>query len=75
MYDYSNIEEMPIVLQAKHVQMILGISRGKTYEVMKSNDFPTIYIGKRMVVTREAFFEWLNQDKRKIKRRAIYVSK
>lgn len=66
---------MPIVLQAKHVQMILGISRGKTYEVMKSNDFPTIYIGKRMVVTREAFFEWLNQDKRKIKRRAIYVSK
>lgn len=75
MYDYSNIEEMPIVLQAKHVQMILGISRGKTYEIMKSSDFPTIYIGKRMVVTREAFFEWLNQDKRKIKRRPIYVSK
>lgn len=67
-------ETLPLILSAKDVQSILGISKGKTYELMNSSDFPTIYLNKRMVVSREAFFNWLNQDKRKIKRRAIYVS-
>jgi len=75
LYSYSNIEELPIVLQAKDIQNILGISKGKTYELMNSSDFPTIYLNKRMVVPKDKFFEWLNQDKRKIKRRAIYVSR
>lgn len=66
-------EKLPLVLSAKDIQSILGISKGKTYELMNSKDFPTIYLNKRMVVTRDAFFEWLNQDNRKIKRRAIHV--
>lgn len=75
MDNYSSWESLPLVLQAKDVQMILGISKGKTYEIMNSADFPTIHLNKRMMVSRDKFFEWLNQDKRKIKRRAIYVSK
>lgn len=75
MCNYSSIEELPIVLQAKHIQNVLGISKGKTYELMNSADFPTIYLNKRMVVPKDKFLEWLNQDKRKIKRRAIYVSR
>lgn len=71
---YNSWEMLPLVLGAKEVQTILGISKGKTYELMNSKDFPTIYLNKRMVVSKEAFFDWLNQDKRKIKRRAIYVS-
>ena len=71
----SFTESLPLVLQAKDVQKILGISKGKTYELMNAKDFPTIYLNKRMVVTTGAFFDWLSQDKRKIKRRAIYVSK
>lgn len=75
MNNYSSWESLPLVLQAKDVQMILGISKGKTYEIMNSADFPTIHLNKRMMVSRDKFFEWLNQDKRKIKRRAIYVSR
>ena len=71
----SSWDSLPLILQAKDVQMILGISKGKTYEIMNSADFPTIYLNKRMMVSRDKFFEWLNQDKRKIKRRAIYVSR
>ncbi len=71
----SSWESLPLILQAKDVQMILGISKGKTYELMNSADFPTIHLNKRMMVSRDKFFEWLNQDKRKIKRRAIYVSR
>ena len=70
---YCSWESLPLILQAKDVQMILGISKGKTYELMNSLDFPTIYLNKRMVVPKDKFYEWLNQDNRKIKRRAIYV--
>lgn len=72
---YNAWETLPLILQAKDVQMILGISKGKTYEIMNSTDFPTIHLNKRMVVSRDKFYEWLNQDSRKIRRRAIYVSK
>lgn len=71
MCDYYDADDLPLVLQAKDIQAILGISKGKTYELMNSRDFPTIYLNKRMVVFKDAFLDWLNQDKRKIKRRAI----
>lgn len=73
--DYTSWDSLPLILQAKDVQMILGISKGKTYEIMNSADFPTIYLNKRMMVSKDKFYEWLNQDNRKIKRRAIYVSR
>lgn len=75
MNDFYSTNNLPLVLQAKDVQTILGISKGKAYELMNSADFPTIFIGKRMVVPKDAFLDWLNNDKRKIKRRAIYVSR
>ena len=71
----SSWDSLPLILQAKDVQMILGISKGKTYEIMNSADFPTIHLNKRMMVSKDKFYEWLNQDNRKIKRRAIYVSR
>lgn len=74
-YNYSSWDSLPLILQAKDIQMILGISKGKTYEIMNSADFPTIHLNKRMVVSKDKFYEWLNQDNRKIKRRAIYVSR
>lgn len=73
MDNYYSTETIPLILSAKDVQAILGISKGKTYQLMNSKDFPTIYLNKRMVVSKDAFFNWLNEDKRKIKRRAIYV--
>lgn len=74
-YNCSSWDSLPLILQAKDIQMILGISKGKTYEIMNSADFPTIHLNKRMVVSKDKFYEWLNKDSRKIKRRAIYVSR
>jgi len=66
-----NMEELPLVLHASHIRTILGLSRGKVYELMHRSDFPTIFIGKRMVVSKDDFFDWLADGKLKIKRRAI----
>ena len=53
---YSSWEKLPLILQAKDVQTILGISKGKTYELMNSADFPTIHLNKRMVVSKDKFW-------------------
>jgi predicted DNA-binding transcriptional regulator AlpA len=53
------IEEYPPVLQAQHVKDILGISEAKAYEVLNSRKCPTIRMGKRMVVIRDSFVEFL----------------
>lgn len=71
MNEYYNWNEVPLVLSAKDVQKILGLSKGKTYELMNSEQFPTLFVNKRMLVTKEAFIAWLTKDERKIKRRAI----
>ena len=53
------IEEYPPVLQAQHVRDILGISEAKAYEVLNSSKCPTIRMGKRMVVLRDSFRNYL----------------
>jgi len=53
------IEEYPPVLQAGHVKDILGISEAKAYEVLNSKKCPTIRMGKRMVVIRDSFMDFL----------------
>lgn len=76
MTEYSSWESLPIVLQCKHVQAVLGISKGAAYQFMNRKDFPTVFLGdKRMVVSREAFQQWLSDEQRQIKRRPIYVTK
>jgi excisionase family DNA binding protein len=52
----------PTTLTAKHIAEILNISRRKAYEVMESNDFPLIRIGRHKKVSRKAFFEWLDRQ-------------
>lgn len=75
MRTYYSEESLPLVLSAKDIQAILGISKGKTYELMNSRDFPTIFLEKRMVVPKDKFFEWLYQDRRKVKRKPIFLSR
>lgn len=75
MEKFYSEEQLPLILQAKDIQLLLGISKGKTYELMNSRDFPTVFLNKRMIVPRDAFFEWLSEDKRGIKRQPIFLSR
>lgn len=53
------IQEYPPILQAKHVMEITGFSNGKTYELLRSKDCPTIKHGNRMIVPRDLFWQFL----------------
>lgn len=50
---------LPSILQIKHVQQYLGFSKSHTYEVVKAPDFPLLKINNRMLVQRDDFFKWL----------------
>ena len=47
------------VMSAQELARQMGISLPKAYELVKEPGFPTIRIGKRMLVSREMFLEWL----------------
>lgn len=56
----TSFDELPITLNADQVAIVLGISRANAYTVMRSSGFPTIHIGKRMVVPKEKLRLWMD---------------
>ena len=59
---YSTYDQLPLTLQASDLSSILGISRAGAYTLMHRAEFPTLYIGKRMVVPKDKFLQWLDMQ-------------
>ena len=57
---FTSIDQLPLTLNADQVASVLSISRANAYTLMHSKGFPTIHIGKRMVVPRDKLLEWMN---------------
>lgn len=49
------------MLTTKDLQMILKIGRDRAYALMRSKAFPSMKIGARYYVTKEALDEWLRR--------------
>ena len=59
---YKSFDQLPVTIQAEDIAAILGISRAGAYTLMRSKGFPTIFIGKRMVVYRDKFIQWMDEQ-------------
>ena len=57
---YKSFEDMPLYLNADQVAALIGISRAGDYQLMHAKDFPTVRIGRRMVVSKERLIQWLD---------------
>ena len=57
---FTSVNQLPLTLNADQVESVLSISRANAYTLMHSKGFPTIRIGKRMVVHRDKLIEWMN---------------
>ena len=57
--DYS---ELPLFLNAEMVAKVLGVSPSSGYELMHEPGFPILKIGNRMVVPKEKFIQWVEQN-------------
>lgn len=65
MRNYTSFEQLPLTLRAEEVAQILGISRAGAYALFHAEGFPCIRIGKRMLVQRDAFLHWLEEQQNK----------
>lgn len=56
---YKSLDELPMFLDAKIIGDIFGISRTSVYELIHEKGFPYIRLGKKIVVPKDKFTEWI----------------
>ncbi len=59
---YTHYDQLPLSLQASDVAAVLSISRANAYNLFRRADFPTLHIGKRMVVPKDRFIQWISKN-------------
>lgn len=57
----KNFDNYPAILNANQLAEILGISRASAYQLLHMESFPTLRIGKRMLVPKEKLMLWIDQ--------------
>ena len=57
---YTNVEDLPLTLNAREVAAVLRISKSKVYDLARTESFPAVRIGKRVVIPRDKLIEWMN---------------
>lgn len=58
----KSYDELPEMLSARDISKHLGISLGSSYNLLKSGDIPVTIVGKRMIVARESYIEWFENN-------------
>ena len=59
---YKSYDELPLMLSVPEMAAVLGISRAGAYELARSEGFPTLKIGSRIVVPKEKFVQWIDSQ-------------
>ena len=59
---YTNYDELPLFLNAEAVVKLLGISISSSYELMHEKGFPSLRIGSRLIVLKEKFRQWVEEE-------------
>ena len=58
---YKRYDELPLFLNAATVAKVLGVSPSSGYELMHEQGFPSLRIGSRIVIPKEAFIRWVEE--------------
>ena len=58
----NNYENLPTVLNATQLATALGISRAGAYQLLNTDSFPTLRIGKRLLVPKDKLIDWIEQN-------------
>lgn len=57
---YTSYDQLPLVLSAKDVADLLGISNTAAYGLLHAESFPTITVGRRKLVPRDGLIAWMD---------------
>ena len=58
---YKSYSELPLMLSVPEVAAVLGISRAGAYELVRSDGFPALKIGSRIVVPKDKLIAWVDE--------------
>ena len=58
---FKTYDDLPLMLSVQDVSSVLGISRAGAYELVKSEGFPAMNIGSRIIVPKEEFILWVKR--------------
>ena len=58
----NNYDNLPAVLNANQLAAALGISLAGAYQLLNTGTFPTLRIGKRLLVPKDKLVEWIEQN-------------
>ena len=59
---FKSYDDLPLTLTVPEVAEVLGISRAGAYELARSADFPSMRIGSRILVPKEKFICWIDEQ-------------
>lgn len=59
---FKNYDDLPLTLTVPEVGEVLGISRAAAYELVRSKGFPSMRIGTRILVPKDKFIQWIDQQ-------------
>ena len=56
---FTSYDELPLLLNVKQLAELLGVSDSSVYELIEEEDFPSLRIGKRIVIPKEELRKWI----------------
>ena len=59
---FKSYDDLPLMLSGPDLTEALGISRAGAYELVKSEGFPTLRIGNRILVPKEELIAWIKRS-------------
>ena len=63
---FKSYEDLPLMLSVPEMGAALGFSRAGAYELARSEGFPALRIGTRIVIPKDKLQEWVDKQTEKI---------
>ena len=63
---FKSYEDLPLMLSVPEMGAALGIYRAGAYELARSEGFPALRIGTRIVIPKDKLQEWVDKQTEKI---------
>ena len=59
---FKNYDDLPLMLSVPDLTKALGISRAGAYDLVKSEGFPSLHIGSRILIPKEELIVWIKRN-------------
>ena len=59
---YKSYDELPLMLSVTDMAEVLSISRAGAYELVKTEGFPSLSVGSRIIIPKDQFISWVKRQ-------------